>query len=57
MTKQSPNYHSSDLVTVLSLNYHSAIQTQTQMLTEPETYRMHIAFSFLHQNFGGGRDL
>ena len=49
-TKQSLNYHlpirptfpnvtNGNSATVLSLNYHSAIQTQTQ--TEPEAYRIH----------------
>ena len=48
-TKQSLNYHLSDveksvewlngnLATVLSPNCHSAVQTQTQMQTEPEVF-------------------
>ena len=49
VTKQSPNYHSSDLeksvewlngnlATVLSQNCHLAIQTLTHMQTEPEVF-------------------
>ena len=36
-----PNLINGNSVTVLLLNRHLAIQTQTQMQTEPEAYRMH----------------
>ena len=36
-----PNLMNGDLATVLWLNCHSAIQTQTQTQTEPGAYRMH----------------
>ena len=50
--KQSSNYHlatrltfsnlmNGNSTTVLSLNCHSVVQTQTQMQTEPEAYRRH----------------
>ena len=42
-----PNCLNGNLVTVLSLNYHSAVQTQTQMQTETEAYRMHSPMSHM----------
>ena len=52
-TKQLPYYHltiqptfpewlNGILVTVLMMNCHSAVQTQTQTQMEPEAYRMHL---------------
>ena len=49
-TKQPPNYHTfpeqpnGNLATVLLPNCHLAVQTQTQMQTEPEAYRMHCYY-------------
>ena len=36
-----PNLMNGNSATVLSLNYHSAAQTQTQTQTEPEVFRKH----------------
>ena len=40
MTLTFPKWLNGNLATVLSLNCHAAVQTQTQ--TEPEAYRMHL---------------
>ena len=39
-----PNLANGNLATILSLNYHSAVQTQTRTQTELEVFRKHDYF-------------